>query len=175
MSMDKNSDKEHRFLNLIDSHKNIVAKVCYLYSSGAAHFDDLYQEVLINLWQGMDSFRGDSKPSTWIYRTAINTCITFHRRNDRYSSRADKSGVVSLDDIICEPPDNSCPNTDIDEIKELYRLISRLGALEKAIVTLWLDEKSYDEIALITGLSRSNVAVKIHRIKEKLSQMAAES
>ena len=91
-------DKEQRFIELTDAYKDVVAKVCYFYASPSAGFDDLYQEVLINLWQGMDSFRGEAKISTWIYRTAINTCITWHRRNNRHSK-----GAVSIDSMQARP------------------------------------------------------------------------
>ena len=88
-------DKEKEFLAVTDKYKEVIAKVCYLYSSAWASFDDLYQEVLINLWQGLGSYRGEAKISTWIYRTAINTCITWHRRNARYGTR----DTDRLDDI----------------------------------------------------------------------------
>lgn len=165
------TEKEQRFLAITEQYKDVVAKVCWLYVSAYASFDDLYQEVLINLWQGLDSFRGDARISTWIYRTAINTCITWHRRNARHSA---SSGVLSLDDLIIEPADNAEGAVKLEEYRELYSLISRLGPIDKAIVTLWLDEKSYDEIAFIMGISPGNVAVKMFRIKEKLSKMAHE-
>lgn len=162
------SDKEKRFAELIDDYKEIVAKVCYLYISAHASFDDLYQEVLINLWQGLDSFRGEAKISTWIYRTALNTCITWHRRNNKYSS-----GMITLSDLVSEPADMSVDSAAyLEEYRQLYNLISKLNPMDKALITLWLDDKPYDEIALITGLSPSNVGVRLHRIKDKLSKMA---
>lgn len=163
-------EKEKEFLAVTDLYKEVIAKVCYLYSNPWASFDDLYQEVLINLWQGLDSFRGESKLSTWIYRTAINTCITWHRRNSRYTPR----NTDRLDDMILEPADCSDTAAAMEEYRELYRLISRLGAVDKTLITLWLDEKSYEEIAEITGMSQANVAVRLHRAKEKLSKMATD-
>lgn len=163
------AEKEKRFLAVTDEYKEVIAKVCYLYSNTYASFDDLYQEVLINLWQGLESYRGDAKISTWIYRTAINTCITWHRKNARYGNH----DTDRLDDIIYEPADNDEGATAMENYRELFRLISMLGPVGKALITLWLDEKSYEDIASITGLSQSNVAVRLHRAKERLTKLAA--
>lgn len=158
-------EREKLFLTVSDEHKALIAKVCYLYSSAVASFDDLYQEVLINLWNGLDGYRGDARITTWLYRLAINTCISWHRRNDRFGDS------VSLDDINVDPPD-AVGGTADDEVRYLHSLISRLDPLEKAVITLWLDETPYDEIAAITGISKANVAVKLHRIKDKLTKIA---
>lgn len=166
--MTKSSDKEQRFLAVTNEYKEVIAKVCLLYSSSSAPFEDLYQEVLLNLWQGLDSFRGEAKVSTWIYRTAINTCITWHRRASRHNPRY----TEDIEKMIFEPADTSDGAAMIEQCRELYSLISRLGPLDKALITLWLDEKPYDEIARITGISGSNVAVRLHRIKDKLAKMA---
>ncbi len=166
--MNHQSDREAQFLEISGRYKEVIAKVCYMYTSPDAPFDDLYQEVLLNLWQGLGSFRGDAKISTWIYRTAINTCITWLRRNSRYGGNT----TVRIDDVSVDPADTSASSPVMEEYRELYRLISMLGPIDKALVTLWLDEKSYDEIAAIMGLSKGNVAVKMHRIKEKLSKLA---
>ena len=166
--MKKHSDKEQQFLAITGEYKEVIAKVCYLYVSPTAGFDDLYQEVLVNIWQGMESFRGEAKISTWIYRTAINTCLTWHRRNSRHSN----SNNVRIEELISEPADSAEGSVTLEDYRELYRLISMLGPLDKALITLWLDEKPYDEIARIMGMSHSNVAVRIHRIKDKLSSLA---
>ncbi len=163
-------DKETRFMAVTSQYKEVIAKVCYLYSSPIASFDDLYQEVLINLWQGLDSFRGEAKISTWIYRTAINTCITWHRRNKRFGSES----VIKLDDMKSDVADTSDTASAMEDYRQLYHLINMLGPIDKALVTLWLDEKPYDEIAAIMGLSAGNVAVKMHRIKEKLTKLARQ-
>ena len=166
---DRMTDKETRFVAVTASYKEVIAKVCYIYVSPYASFDDLYQEVLINIWQGLDSFRGEAKLSTWIYRTAINTCITWHRRNQKYASS------TSLENLVAEPIVDSSGSQKIEQWQLLQQLISHLGPIEKAIITMWLDERSYDEIASVTGLSSGNIAVRIHRIKQKLSEMAAKS
>ncbi|MDE6300297.1 MAG: sigma-70 family RNA polymerase sigma factor [Muribaculaceae bacterium] len=157
-------DKQQRFQQIADDYKVVIAKVCSVYASASAPFADLYQEVMLNLWIGLDSFRGEAKVSTWIYRLALNTCINWHRRNRRHQ------GLTSLE----TGADIPAPVDDASEgIQELYRLIEHLAPIEKALITLWLDEKPYDEIAAILGISKANVATKLHRIRTRLSQMAS--
>jgi len=165
--MKKTGEKESRFIELTDRYKNVIGRVCCTYMSASVSFDDLYQEVLINIWQGMDSFRGEAKISTWIYRTAINTCITWYRKNKKHSS----SNICSLDDLVNDPVDTSADSNMAEQIQYLQNLISQLGAIDRAIVTMWLDECPYDEIAAVTGLSQSNVGVRLHRIKQRLAKM----
>ena len=163
MKQKKSTDRQEIFLQLADSYKDVIAKVCSVYASDTAPFADLYQEVMINLWTGLESYRGDAKVSTWIYRLAINTCITWHRRNKRHSFGVP---IESAFDIADSADDKS------GHIKELYKLISRLAPFDKALVTLWLDEKSYEEISSILGISKVNVATRLHRVKARLSELA---
>lgn len=138
-----------------------------MYASGEEHLKDLYQEVLANLWQGLDTFRGEAKVSTWIYRTAINTCVTFFRRHDKHSGE-----MSSLDTLI-----NVADTGDggrSERLAEMYRLISHLNKMDKALILMWLDERSYDEIADVTGMSRNNVATRLRRIKQKLIEQGKE-
>lgn len=155
-------DKQSRFLAVADTYKDVIAKVCSVYSAPGASFADLYQEVMANLWTGLDSFRGQAKVSTWIYRIAINTCLTWHRRNNRHSHTSPLDGIE-----IAAPSDDR-----LSQLAELYRLIDMLGPVDKALITLWLDERPYDEIAEILGISRTNVAVRLHRVRQRLTQMA---
>lgn len=162
----KTSDiKEKQFLQTIKDYEGVLKRVCFMYSSPSAPFEDLYQEVLANLWNGIDSFRGEAKISTWIYRTAINTCVTWHRRNSRHH------GGVPIDAMI----EAICDENDIEtrqNLADIYMLISRLNPLEKAIIMMWLDQKSYEEISFVTGLTHRAVATRIHRIKIKLKDDA---
>lgn len=157
------NDRQQRFLQLADAYKDVIAKVCSVYSSDSAPFADLYQEVMINIWTGLESYRGDAKVSTWIYRLAINTCITLHRRNRRHSLGVPVEGAFDI-------PDTDSSTTE--SIRELYRLISLLDPFDKALITLWLDEKSYDEISSILGISKANVATRLHRVRARLSSLA---
>ena len=162
----RNPEKEQQFMELLRDYKDVVAKVCYLYKSEQSPFEDLYQEVLANLWEGISSFRGDAKMSTWVYRTALNTCITWYRRNKKHSAD------IKLDNMVSEPVSED--SGKMESYNTLYSLISHLEPYEKALISLWLEEKSYDEIAAITGITKNNVAVRLHRIKEKLSRLAPE-
>lgn len=163
--MSHKSEKEQQFIAIIESNRQVIYKVCYMYASDDDHFKDLYQEVLINLWRGIDRFRRESQLSTWIYRTSINTCVTYYRRNHKYDEMLSLEGVSVVDND---------DGTRLQQIKEMYRLISRLDRMEKAIILLWLDEKPYDEISEITGLSRNNVASRLRRIKIKLQHFSEE-
>jgi RNA polymerase sigma-70 factor (ECF subfamily) len=133
-----------------------------MYATDAEHFNDLYQEVMINVWQGLEKFRGESQIATWLYRTAINTCITFYRRNKIRNTVP----ITELTDFIDDRSDRPA------QLKEMYRLVGSLGKIEKALVLLWLDERTYDEISDVTGISRNNVASKLRRIKAKLVKMS---
>ena len=154
---------ERDFVSLLREHSRIINKVSYFYATPKMPFDDLRQEIYINLWLGRDQFRGDSKISTWIYRVAVNSALMALR------SSKPKVETVSLDfgmlDLSTELDDAQKEN-----IKMLYALINRLEDIEKAVILLWLDEFSYEDIADTLGLKRNTVATKIHRIKEKLSK-----
>ncbi|MCM1292937.1 MAG: sigma-70 family RNA polymerase sigma factor [Bacteroides sp.] len=152
--------KQDQFMELIGQNTGLIYKVCYMYAIDGYSVKDLYQEVLANLWAGIDSFNGKSKLTTWIYRVAINTCVSYHRRNDRHT------GHSTIDETTPDDADDSDEHHRM--LRQMYEMISRLGRLDKAVVMLWLDEYSYDEIATMTGLSRTNVATRLHRIKQKL-------
>jgi len=156
---------EQAFLSMIRTYERVIYKVCYLYTTPSSPLNDLYQEVIINLWRSFPKFRHDCKESTWIYRIALNTCISFIRKEKKIPE------IVSL--ILDDDRMEEADETQI-MLKKLYRMISHLGQLEKSIIFLYLEEKSYEEIAETTGLTISNVATKLSRIKEKLRKMKEE-
>ncbi len=160
--MEYTSKGDDQFVEMIRKNEGVIYKVASFYVDKDHPISDLYQEVVLNLWRAFPSFRGESKYSTWIYRIALNTCISFYRRSKRNVTYVD----ISMD--IPEVVDNN------EEIQELYRLINRLGKIERALVLLYLDDKSYKEIAEITGLTTTNVATKLSRIKDKLKKMSNE-
>lgn len=154
---------EREFASLVKQHSRIINKVSYFYATEALPFDDLRQEIYINVWRSLEKFRGDSKMSTWIYRVAVNSALMALR------SAKPKFETVNLD---FSPKDLSSELSDEqrENLQAMHALIGRLGEMEKAVILLWLDEYSYDEIADTLGLKRNTVATKIHRIKEKLSK-----
>ncbi|MDE6507040.1 MAG: sigma-70 family RNA polymerase sigma factor [Alistipes sp.] len=154
-------DKEQRFVALIEEYQRVIYKVCSVYAPDRSRIDDYFQEVVLALWRGFDAFRGESKTATWVYRVALYTCISFVRRR----MRRPQSVRLTVDIKDEEPSETR------ERIDELYRVIGRLGRLDKALILLWLEERSYDEIAEITGLKANNVAVRLSRIREKLRKM----
>lgn len=157
---------EREFLSVVRTYERVVYKVCYLYSTKDATISDLYQEVILNLWKAYPKFRHECKISTWIYRIALNTCISFIRKERNVPE------IVALTreaDWMMEDKD-----LQTELLRELYRMINQLGQLDKSIILLYLEEKNYEEIAEITGLTVTNVATKISRIKDKLKKMKKE-
>ena len=153
----KMENAEQEFVSVVREYERVIYKVCYLYTTPNATLNDLYQEVVLNLWKAFPKFRRECKISTWIYRIALNTCISFIRKEKNIPE------IVTLNQ-----------EADRTEETELYRMINRLGQLEKSIILLYLEEKSYEEIAEITGLTLTNVATKLSRIKDKLKRMNKE-
>lgn len=154
---------EKEFASFIRQHSRIINKVSYFYATPKLPFDDLRQEIYINLWLGLKNFRGDSNVSTWVYRVAVNSALMALRSTGR------KVETVDMDLASLEM------STELDDaqrenLQALHSLINRLEEIEKAIILLWLDEFQYEEIAETLGMKRNTVATKIHRIKEKLSK-----
>ena len=155
---------EKEFLQMVETQKRVIYKVCYIYANGRDDLNDLFQETVLNLWKSFPRYRGDSKLTTWVYRIAMNTCITFLRRsNTRIQTipmTADVAGLMAEED-----------GTE-GQLHELYKLINQLGKMERALILLWLEERNYQEMADILGISKNNVAVKLNRVKEKLRKMS---
>lgn len=155
--------QEKEFIILVEEYKRIIYKVCYMYAADADNLNDLYQEVVINLWKAFPRFRGECETSTWVYRIGLNTCISFFRKS---KSRPEVVPItVDLEAFADEEDKTAC-------LHELYRMINCLGQLERALILLWLEERSYQEISDIIGISKNNVAVKLNRIREKLKAMS---
>jgi len=156
---------EQEFLSVIREYARVIYKVCYLYTTPNTTINDLYQEVVLNLWKAFPKFRGECKISTWIYRIALNTCISFIRKEKNIPE------IIAFTQTIEKVDEDD--DTKV-MLEQLYRLINRLSELEKSIILLYLEEKKYEEIAEITGLTATNVATRISRIKDKLKTMNKE-
>lgn len=159
----KNTELENEFIALIENYQRVIYKVCYLYSKDENNLNDLYQEAVLNLWKSFPRFRNECKTSTWIYKITLNTCVSFFRRFTRSPKFVPLSTSM---EIIADNENDSLL------IQELYHLINHLGDMEKALILLYLEEKSHQEIADITGLSVTNVGTKLGRIKDKLKRMS---
>ncbi len=159
----KQQQLEREFVSVIREYERVIYKVCYMYTTPNASLNDLYQEVVLNIWRSFTKFRNECKISTWIYRIALNTCISFIRKEKNIPE------FVTLNPDVNTVVDENDPLHEM--LRQLYHLINQLGQLDKSIILLYLEEKSYDEIAEITGLTVTNVATKISRIKDKLKKM----
>lgn len=155
-------EKEDGFSRIVKEHKSQIYSVCYMFSKDTDEINDLYQEVLINLWKGFDKFRGESSIHTWIWKVSLNTCISYERKNRK------RKDVIPLSVDI-----NLFTDTDDEtqQIRMLQKRIARLRPFDRAIVLLWLENLSYDEIAAIVGITSKNVSVRLYRIKEQLKSM----
>ncbi|MBO4659626.1 MAG: RNA polymerase sigma factor [Prevotella sp.] len=153
--------KEKQFAQTITDNKSTIYTVCYMFSKDADEVNDLFQETLVNLWRGFDGFENRSDIKTWIYRVALNTCISIDRKKKRSQAVA-----LTMDINLFEDRDKDTQQVDL-----LHQRISRLKPFDRAIVLLWLENLSYEEIGQIVGISTKNVSVRLFRIKEQLKQM----
>ena len=154
-------ERERVFIALINEYKRIIYKICYLYSNSEDDLKDLYQDVILNLWKSYQTFNGECKLSTWVYKVTLNTSISLLRREKKR-----KNNVPILDmDIPYQE------TSKLEDVELMYRLINRLQNVDKILILLWLEERSYEEISEIVGISKTNVAVKLLRAKVKLKNM----
>ncbi len=153
---------EQEFITAISTNQNIIHKVCNLYMHTAEGREDLFQEILLNAWKGVKNFKGNSKFSTWLYRVALNTAITFYRKEKR---TIETSALESPADAL---PDH--PVHDDASMSAMYKAIAELSDIDKAIVMLYLEDYDYQEIGDIMGITANNTAVKMNRIKTKLKE-----
>ena len=154
---------EKAFTSLIKQHRGIIYKVSSIYAKDHEDQKDLYQEIVYQLWKSIDSFQSKSKLSTWIYRLALNTAIAHLNKEKK---RLDKSPLHFDIQLSAAPYDP----TYEERLASLHKQIKRLNIIEKGIILLYLEGKSYDEIAQITGFSSSNVGTRLSRIKQKLKK-----
>ena len=153
---------EQQFAQTVKEQKSTIYTVCYMFSQDADEVNDLFQEVLVNLWKGFESFKHQSNIRTWIYRVALNTCISVDRRKRRSAEVR-----LTMDINLFEDRDE-----DTKQVDMLHKRISKLQPFDRAIVLLWLENLSYEEIGQIVGSSTKNVSVRLFRIREQLKQMS---
>ena len=156
-------DIELQFTKMVKEYRKTIYTVCYFYSKNSEEVNDLYQEILINLWKGFEKFRGESSLKTWIWRVSLNTCNNQNRKK--------KSSVqtipLSIDIDLYNDDD-----VQSKQIQMLYDRINRLDVFDRAIILLWLENMNYQDIADVVGISLSNVTTRLFRIKEQLKSMS---
>ncbi len=163
--MHNNNTQQQTFTALIQQHERLIYKVCNVYAIDAEDSKDLFQEIVLQTWQAFPRFNNQSKLSTWLYRIALNTAIS-HKRKQK------KNASVSTDSFLDYHIEDKPGDHYAEEYKMLKQLISTLPHLEKAMILLYLEDNSYQEIAEILGISATNVGTKLARIKEKLKKQA---
>ena len=153
---------ERNFVELLQKHQNIVHKICRLYTNDADAHKDLFQEITIQLWKAYPKFRGDSKFSTWMYRVGLNTSITLYRKSLR------RVESQRLDPIAYKLSYEYYDDTKDEQLKLIYAAVHKLNDIEKGVIFLYLENKSYKEISETLGISEVNARVRMNRIKTKL-------
>lgn len=152
------------FLGLIEANKRIIFKICNSYCRNADDREDLAQEIIYHLWKSWSSFNTDYKLSTWMYRIALNVAISFYRAAQKTTP------TVLMGDHVIEIADENLEEGLETDLNALQRFINELNPLDRALMILYLEEKSHKEMAEIIGITSTNVATKISRIKEQLKQ-----
>lgn len=152
---------QEQFVTLINSHQRLIYKVCHLYADSPQDVDDLYQEIVLNIWRARSTFEQRSAVGTWLYRIALNTAITLLRKSKRRSENELDFEINHL----------STTTEFNDQLNTLYSAIKQLNKVERAITLLYLESKSYREIGEVMGISENYVGVQLNRIKQKLRQI----
>jgi len=162
--------EKDKFISVIKDNQNLIYKICYSYCSNSENRKDLQQEILMQLWNSFSKFDGRVKISTWIYRIALNTAITFYRNDCKH-----KDKKVTIDASIISLSYFESDSGQDENILMLYHFIERLDEMDKALILLYLDDNKYKEIADILGISETNVATKISRIKKSLKEQFSKN
>ncbi|HEY9177782.1 MAG TPA: RNA polymerase sigma factor [Flavipsychrobacter sp.] len=160
-------EQETAFVQMIQQHQKLVYKVCSIYAAGNEEREDLAQEIILQAWKSYVNFKGNSAISTWLYKVSLNTAINYKRKQQR------KPQLTYPKELLFQPED-ARPETHNDEYRLLQQMIAGLPPLDKALILLYLEDKTYNEIAEIMGISASNAGTKLNRIKEKLKQQAKQ-
>ena len=162
------SERDRIFAEWLASHKGILFKVVHAYAFEHADRQDLFQEIVIQIWRSVDAFRGESSVPTWIYRVALNTAIAWTRKEDRH--RRGKQPLAVVEELLTL----SSSDGHDSRVEWLYGEIAQLKDVDRSVALLMLDGFSYKEIAAIVGITENNVGVKINRIKAALAIKGAE-
>ncbi len=155
------TSQEKEFIDIIKRERHRITRICANYSSEKMTRDDLFQEVMYNLWKGFESFRGESTRETWIFRVTLYTCMQHYRKVMR--------NAKALESYIPENDPNDAEMTD--SIRDLHKAVRSLDESDRAIMILYLEDRSYAEISSIMGISQSNTGVRISRARQKIKKI----
>lgn len=162
---DTSNKKEKHFLQLLESHKGILYKICRIYQDQEERRKDLFQEMILQLWSSFDSFRGESQFSSWMYQVAFNTAIVFWKKEKRDLEAHSAAPYQELHEELHKIDDRK------EQLEVFYKAVKRLNTIEKAIIFLYMQGLSGKEIADILGISTINVRVRLNRVKEKIKDI----
>lgn len=157
-------EQEKSFVTLVNNHQGLIHKVCILYETDREARNDLFQEIVLQLWKSFPTFRGESKITTWMYRIALNTAISGLRKLGR------KIKTEELDDYHFNISDTTTDHRE-DELQKLHWAIRQLSEIERAMIMMALDEIPYEEIAETIGITQNNVRVRMNRVRDKLRKL----
>jgi RNA polymerase sigma-70 factor (ECF subfamily) len=166
-------EDEHKFLELVNENRSRILRVCRVYAWNSADQDDLYQEILFQIWRSLPTLKEKQFANTWLYRVAINTAISFIRKRATVAARVVHFGNAELTRTI-ELRQPTLERSD-ERMADLYTAIFKLDPLEKAVVTLFLEDFTYEQMAEATGINANNVGVMLHRAKKKLFCLMKEA
>jgi RNA polymerase sigma-70 factor, ECF subfamily len=157
--------EEQKFINLINQHQGLIHKVCFMYEQDPDCRNDLFQEIVLQLWKSFHTFRGEAKITTWMYRIALNTAISGYRRQTRHVKTED------LHEMHFNISENSGADEREEDFQKLQAAIRQLSEIERAMIMMALEEVPYEEIAETIGITQNNVRVRMNRIREKLKKI----
>lgn len=165
--------REHDFLALIRDNDGRLRHICRVYARDVEARKDLYQEIMFQLWRALPSFGGASSIDTWLYRVALNTALTHARRRSTHEETSLDADQADAADLASSEADDDTLDLALRS-ERLYAAIDRLSRVDRMLVTMYLDDRSYREMAEVIGISESHVGVKLHRIRKTLARSLAE-
>ena len=160
--------KEQKFNQIVTENSERIKRICRYYNDNIQDHQDMYQEILINIWKSLDKFRGDSKLSTFIYRIAVNVSITYANKSFKQSKLYVSADTNNINEIIDQPQEDKAEKEK--QIQQLHTALNTLSVIDKALISLVLEGLTMKEITNVIGITESNVKVKIHRIKTYLKE-----
>jgi len=160
---------EDRYRDTIAANRDRIYRICCCYVRNDDERKDVYQEILINIWQNLHRFEGRSEIGTWVYRISVNTCLGFLRSERRRKAVFEQDPLVAAERLANAAADPETPEAD-EQVERLYDCIGRLPLVDRALISLYLEDLTTEQISEILDISASNVRVKVHRIKKTIKQ-----